>query len=190
MLMDLEPTVDSSPVLRYNAACTHKVIVARNPGLKGWLHRHCREIGYRTALRYKNLAESLRKYCGLPTDTPLEWAFPDQADQDGVRRRRTRGDLPAARAKLATLLAECPNVLRLQAKLDVLLSRSHRRLAKPRKPLCANARRRREGRAVETLLRTVRRRADARLPNQERETRGRLMRGLLHLAEEIQASTA
>jgi len=188
LLMDLEPAVDSSPVVQYNKACTHKVIVARNPGLKGWLHERCREVGYRTALRYKNLAERVHKACGLPLDTPLEWAFPDQASQDAAHSRKTKGDLKAARETLLALLTECPNAARLLARLDVLQSVTHRKLAKPRKAFSAIARKRREEKVVETLLRSVRDRTQRRLSALDRETRDRLLRGLLTLAEEIRSS--
>jgi len=57
-------------------------------------------------------------YCGLPPDTPLEWAFPDQAGEDAAHSRKTKGDLKAAREKLCAWLAESPNPARLLAKLD------------------------------------------------------------------------
>jgi hypothetical protein len=190
MLLDLEPTVDSSPVMRMNRACTREVIVARNPGIKGWLHEHCREVGYATAMRHKVLARRLHHACGLPRDAPLEWVFPDQAAHDAARMRRTSADLPAARAELVALLVGCGSRARLFAKLDDRLGILHRKLAKPRGGLSPAARRRMDERAVDALLGPVRSRLrDAAKPLAV-EARGLLLDRLLAVAEELRAPRA
>ena len=63
MLIDLEASdlIDSSPILNYNTSDGIPVIIARKPGLRGWLAEHCPHIGYKTAMRYKALAQKAQK---------------------------------------------------------------------------------------------------------------------------------
>jgi len=63
MLIDLEASdlIDNSPILDYNTENGIPAIVARNPGLKGWLKKNCPRIGYKTAMRYKSLAQKAQK---------------------------------------------------------------------------------------------------------------------------------
>ena len=58
MLLDVEDTVDSSLVIEQDKS-GNPFILGRNPGLKGWLAEHCPHIGYKTAMRYKSLAEKV-----------------------------------------------------------------------------------------------------------------------------------
>ena len=69
MLTDLEASdlIDNSPILNYDTPDGIPEIVARNSGLKGWLAEHCPHIGYKTAMRYKSLAQKARK---APQKTP------------------------------------------------------------------------------------------------------------------------
>ena len=190
LLLDLEPTVDSSPVMRMNKSGTREVIVARRPGLKGWLHQNCRVIGYQTAMRYKTLAERTRRACGLPRDVPLEWIFPDQAAHDKERRARTSAKLAVARAKLVELLAGCDCVAGLFVRLDARLAIVHRKLATPRKGFSPAAKRRMEARAVDALLGVVRQRLGDPAKTLSPEARALLLRGLLGVADELRKPTA
>src|SRR5574344_53637 len=52
LLLNVSQHVDCSPI--YGRG---KHIVARNPGLKGWLRENCPEIVYVTAMSYRKLAE-------------------------------------------------------------------------------------------------------------------------------------
>ena len=52
LLLNVSQHVDCSPI--YGRG---KHIVARNPGLKGWLRCHCPEVTYVTAMSYRKLAE-------------------------------------------------------------------------------------------------------------------------------------
>jgi hypothetical protein len=63
MLSDLEASdlIDNSPILKYDTPGGIPVIVARNPGLRGWLAENCPHIGYKTAMRYKSLAQKARR---------------------------------------------------------------------------------------------------------------------------------
>jgi hypothetical protein len=190
LLLDLEPTVDNSLVKRWNKAGTREVIVARNPGLKGWLHRECRAVGYQTAMRYKTLAKRVRQACGMPADVPLEWIFPDQAGRDAERAATTSSDLAAARARLVEFLVGCGSVARLSARLDETLEITHRKLAQPRRGAAATARRRTGARAVEALLGAVRARAFDPARPLDAEARQLLLGGLLTAAEELRTRTA
>ena len=68
MLIDLEASdlIDNSPILNYDTSDGVPVIVARKPGLKGWLAEHCPHIGYSTAMRYKSIAQKAQN---VPTKT-------------------------------------------------------------------------------------------------------------------------
>jgi len=61
LLLDLEAYVDNSLILGPVGPNGLPLIVGRQPGLKGWLLAHCPHIGYKTAMRYKSLAEKAQK---------------------------------------------------------------------------------------------------------------------------------
>ncbi|MDD4061270.1 MAG: hypothetical protein PHW08_11320, partial [Kiritimatiellae bacterium] len=61
MLLNVSQYVDCSPI--YGRG---KHIVARNPGLKGWLRENCPEINYVTAMSYRKLAQTTCQAIGLP----------------------------------------------------------------------------------------------------------------------------
>ena len=66
LLVDLEASdlIDNSPILNYDTSDGIPEIVARRPGLKGWLAEHCPHIGYKTAMRYKSLFQKSQKAPG------------------------------------------------------------------------------------------------------------------------------
>ena len=55
MLLEVEGATDSSVIMGENED-GERVIVGRNPGVRGWLAENCPHIGYKTAMRYKSLA--------------------------------------------------------------------------------------------------------------------------------------
>ena len=67
MLCDLEAYCDSSLVRNEDGE-----IVGRNPGVRGWLRRHCPELAahYVNAMRYKGLAEKFRQAAGAGDPVP------------------------------------------------------------------------------------------------------------------------
>jgi hypothetical protein len=44
--------------------------------LKSWLSEHCPEVNYKTAMRFKALAQDMRDYCQVPSKLPLTLALP------------------------------------------------------------------------------------------------------------------
>ena len=127
MLLNVSQYVDCSPI--YGRG---KHIVARNPGLKGWLREHCREISYVTAMSYRKLAQTTCQAIGLPEFLPLEWVMPGTEAQDATReinpehkagmklkRKEFLRQIQACREKLTRLLEGAGNVNRLNAALDV-----------------------------------------------------------------------
>ena len=61
LLLDLESHVDNSLILGPVGPHGLPLIIGRQPGVKGWLSDHCPHIGYKTAMRYKSLAEKVQK---------------------------------------------------------------------------------------------------------------------------------
>ena len=127
MLLNVSQYVDCSPI--YGRG---KHIVARNPGLKGWLREHCREISYVTAMSYRKLAQTTCQAIGLPEFLPLEWVMPGTEAEDAAReldperkagmklkRKEFLRQIQACREKLTRLLEGAGNVNRLNAVLDV-----------------------------------------------------------------------
>jgi len=183
MLLDLEPTVDSSPVVRLNRAATRTVIVARNPGLKGWLHRHCPEVVYSTAMRYKQMATQAGRACGLPREVPLAWVVAGDAAQDAQHAKRTSADLRAARSVLLSLSADCRNKRRFVQNLDQALGTAHhsrRKIKRRRRPSPAAARR-----IDERMVASTQRLAHDKSERLGAAARERLIRGLLEITEEL-----
>ena len=126
MLLNVSQYVDCSPI--YGRG---KHIVARNPGLKGWLREHCREIHYVTAMSYRKLAQTTCQAIGLPEFLPLEWVMPGTEAQDATRelnpehkaglklkRKDFLRQIQTCREKLVRLLDGAGNVNRLNAALD------------------------------------------------------------------------
>lgn len=44
--------------------------------LKAWLEEHCPEVNYKTAMRFKSLAQGMQQYCQVPAKLPLSLALP------------------------------------------------------------------------------------------------------------------
>ena len=127
MLLNISQYVDCSAI--YGRG---KHIVARNPGLKGWLRENCREINYVTAMSYRKLAQTTCQAIGLPEFLPLEWVMPGTEAQDATReinpehkagmklkRQESLRQIQTCREKLARLLEGAGNVNQLNAALDV-----------------------------------------------------------------------
>ncbi|MGI5868328.1 MAG: hypothetical protein ACOX9C_02640 [Kiritimatiellia bacterium] len=126
MLLNVSQYVDCSPIHGRN-----RRIVARNPGLKGWLRDHCREINYVTAMSYRKLAQTACQAIGLPEFLPLEWVMPGTESQDETRelnpenkagmklkRKDFLRQIQTCREKLVKLLEGARNVNQLNAALD------------------------------------------------------------------------
>jgi len=128
MLLNVSQYVDCSPI--YGRG---KHIVARNPGLKGWLREHSSEINYVTAMTYRKLAEVACKAIHLPEFMPLDWVLPGTEGMDEKRelnpdnklsvkmkRRELLRQIRACREELRKLLEGASNVNQLFAKLDAI----------------------------------------------------------------------
>ena len=126
MLLNVSQYVDCSPI--YGRG---KHIVARNPGLKGWLRSECTGITYVTAMSYRKLAEITCKAIHLPEFIPLDWVMPGTESMDGARelnpenkfgaqlkRHEILRQIKACREELCKLLEGVSNVNQLFAKLD------------------------------------------------------------------------
>ena len=126
MLLNVSQYVDCSPI--YGRG---KHIVARNPGLKGWLRSECTGITYVTAMSYRKLAEITCKAIHLPEFIPLDWVMPGTESMDGQRelnpenkfggklkRHEILRQIKACREELCKLLEGVSNVNQLFAKLD------------------------------------------------------------------------
>ncbi len=108
-LADLEPTLDSRFVFK-KARNGSRRIVARQPGLKGWMKKRIPSVKYSTAMHYKKLATRIRQLIGLDARIPLEWLLPDNAEAIPALSSADRQAMAAARAKLSRLLADNPKV--------------------------------------------------------------------------------
>ena len=157
-LADLEPMLDSRFVFR-KARNGSKHIVARQPGLKGWMKKNVPSVKYPTAMHYKKLATRLRQLIGLDARIPLEWLLPDNEEDLSALSPADRKAAAAARAKLSRLLADHPKVTRLaravESKLGIMRMVTIRRVQPPKHGRC------REGKPKESpinplILRVVR----------------------------------
>lgn len=126
MLLNVSQYVDCSPI--YGRG---KHIVARNPGLKGWLRSECPGITYVTAMSYRKLAEISCKAIHLPEFIPLDWVLPGTEEMDEKRelnpenklgsklkRHEILRQIKACRMELCALLEGTSNINQLFAKLD------------------------------------------------------------------------
>ncbi len=136
MLLNVSQYVDCSPI--YGPG---KHIVARNPGLKGWLRSSCPGITYVTAMSYRKLAEITCKAIHLPEFLPLDWVLPGTEAMDETRqlnpedklsiklkRREFLRQIRQCRDDLRKLLEGVSNVNQLFAKLDTLTHEHRHRL--------------------------------------------------------------
>ena len=137
-LADLEPTLDNTFVFK-DSRSTHHRIVARQPGLKGWLRSKTPDIKYTTAMHYKKLATRLRQLIGLDVRIPLEWLLP--GDENGPARLAElspsdRQSAATARRKLHAMLADNTKyshlVQAVEQKLGIMRMVTIRRIQPPK----------------------------------------------------------
>lgn len=153
MLLNVSQYVDCSPI--YGKG---KHIVARNPGLKGWLRENCGDLNYATLMSYRKLAEVTCKAIKLPEFIPLEWVLPGTEELDASRdlnpehklsiklgRHKLIRQIKDCRKKLYKILRGADNVNQLYAALDAVTG-EHRYRA----PTLTRA-----GRSVRVNLRTA-----------------------------------
>ena len=146
LLLNVSQHVDCTPI--YGRG---KHIVARNPGLKGWLRENGPEIVYVTAMSYRKLAEVACRAIGLPEFLPLDWVLPGTEAQDAARefnpekkfgmklkRAEFLRQIKLCREKLARLLEGAGSVNQLYAALDAA-TQGHRHRAS-RKTMGADSR--------------------------------------------------
>lgn len=137
MLLNVSQYVDCSPI--YGRG---KHIVARNPGLKGWLRENCPDINYVTAMSYRKLAQMTCQAIGLPAFLPLEWVMPGTEAEDATRelnpehktgmklkRKEFLHQIQTCREKLIRLLDGAHNVNQFNAALDVVTNGHRHRVA-------------------------------------------------------------
>ena len=136
MLLNVTQHVDSSPV--YGKG---KHIVARNPGVKGWLKDNCRGITYVTAMSYRKLAETTCRAIKLPEYIPFEWVLPGTEREDGKRElnpesraiaKFKRGEflrqIRECRERLCRLLDGLRSVNQLYGNLDKITCEHRQRV--------------------------------------------------------------
>jgi hypothetical protein len=137
-LADLEPTLDNTFVFKDSRKTRHR-IVARRPGLKGWLRSNTPGIKYSTAMHYKKLATRLRQLIGLDVRIPLEWLLP--GDECGAAQLASlpladRRAVATARRKLNALLADNPKyshlVFAVEQKLGIMRMATIRYIQPPK----------------------------------------------------------
>jgi hypothetical protein len=137
MLLDLEPAVDNGLVIDHEDGSGR--IRGRKPGIRGWLADHCPQIGYKTAMRYKALAQKAREVAGLEAPVPASWALPSESAHNPQRESRARAasntdcSLAKAQKKLAYVLKDCVCVQQAQTLFSSQLGCRHYVLSRPRK---------------------------------------------------------
>ena len=104
MLLNVSQYIDCSPI--YGSG---KRIVARNPGLKGWLRENCGDMNYVTVMPYRKLAEVTCKAIKLPEFIPLEWVLPGTEALDASRDLNPEHKLSMklSRHKLISKIKDC-----------------------------------------------------------------------------------
>jgi hypothetical protein len=134
-LADLEPTLDSRFVFKKTRNGIRR-IVARQPGLKGWMKKNVPTIKYSTAMHYKKLATRLRQLIGLDARIPLEWLLPGNEEDITSLSPSDRQATAAAKTKLSRLLADNPKITQLtravESKLGIMRMVTIRRIQLPR----------------------------------------------------------
>jgi hypothetical protein len=74
--------------------------------LKSWLEDNCPAINYKTALRFKGLAEGLQFHLRIPDNWPLRLALPSGTDQDAEVNADLAGELGIKPKRLAQMRKE------------------------------------------------------------------------------------
>jgi hypothetical protein len=77
-----------------------------NGGLKTWLEENCPAINYKTALRFKGLAEGLQFHLRIPDSWPLRLALPSATDQETEINADLAGELGIKPKRLAQMRKE------------------------------------------------------------------------------------
>ncbi len=142
MLLNITQYVDASPI--YNS---HGRIVARNPGVKGWLRHHCEEINYVTAMSYRKFAEIVAQVIQLPEYLPLEWVLPGTEALDKTRdlnpekqrffklkEREMLDRIATCRQRLAKLFEDARSVNEIYGRIDHLTGSQRQRVSVAKKP--------------------------------------------------------
>jgi hypothetical protein len=74
--------------------------------LKTWLEDNCPAINYKTALRFKGLAEGLQFHLRIPDNWPLRLALPSATDQETEINADLAGELGIKPKRLAQMRKE------------------------------------------------------------------------------------
>ena len=134
-LADLEPTLDSRFLFKKTRNGSRR-IVARQPGLKGWMRKNVPAVKYSTAMHYTKLATRLRQLIGLDPRIPLEWLLPGDEGSLSSLSPSDRQSATAAKTKLSRLLADNPKYTHLlhtvESKLGIMRMVTIRRIQAPR----------------------------------------------------------
>ena len=101
-LADLDPTLDHT-ISRTTLPNGKTVFRARPGGMKGWLADRRVAVPYSTAMRYKKLAQRLRRILSLDARLPLEWLI-DGLPENTTLPAELQSPCVAARRRLASIL--------------------------------------------------------------------------------------
>jgi len=142
MLLNITQYVDASPIYS-----SHGRIVARNPGVKGWLRDHCEEINYVTAMSYRKFAEIVAEVIQLPEYLPLEWVLPGTEAFDKTRdfnpekqrffklkEREMLSQIETCRQRLEKLFEDARSVNEVYGRIDLLTGSQRQRVSVIKKP--------------------------------------------------------
>jgi hypothetical protein len=110
-LADLDPTLDHT-LVRKKDAHGRMVIRARKGGVKGWLEDRRVAVGYSTVMRYKKLAQRLRRVLKLDDRLPLEWVAEGLPEGQSLPLG-LEAQFAAARRRLGRILRENPTLVAL-----------------------------------------------------------------------------
>ncbi len=141
MLLNITQYVDASPI--YNS---YGRIVARNPGVKGWLRENCGGITYVTAMSYRKFAEIVAKAIQLPEYLPLEWVLPGTEALDETRNlnpenqrffklkaREMLSLIAVCRERLEKLFEDARSINQVYGRIDVLTGSRRQRVTAQKK---------------------------------------------------------
>ncbi|MBR4188982.1 MAG: hypothetical protein IKQ55_03375 [Kiritimatiellae bacterium] len=118
-LADLEPTLDSTT--HYDTSPTGaRRIAYRGRGVKGWLEDNRIAIAYGTLMKYKKLANRLRRLLSLDARLPLEWLIPGSSPDHEIPPA-LRAQYHTARRHLSRLIREHRNFHRLSKHVESAL---------------------------------------------------------------------
>lgn len=137
MLLNVTQYVDASPI--YNS---YGRVVARHPGVKGWLKDNCEEITYVTAMGYRKFAEVVTQVIQLPEYLPLEWVLPGTEALDKTRNLNPENQrffktkaremlrlIAVCRERLVALLADVSSINQVYGRIDLLTGSRRQRVS-------------------------------------------------------------